>query len=126
MEPMVVAGLLSSGREPGLAVPAGVVTLDPGVEPAVADPPAFEGDRPVPRAADRVEVRDDVVVAVAGVACAVVHPADDPARDQEVRALSEAHRTASGVTRRIDPDGELVRAVVPDLDFVEGDVGGVD
>ena len=115
-----------TGREPGLAAPARVVPLDPGVESAAADPPAFQGDRPVPRAADRVEVRDDVVVAVVGVAFAVIDPADYPAGDEEVGSLPEAYRTASGVTRRIDADGELVRAVVPDLDLVEGDVGRVD
>ena len=126
MEPMVVAGLLSSGANLAWQRRAAVVALDPGVEPAAADPPGFEGDRPVPRAADGVEVRDDVIVAVVGVVLAVIHPADDPAGDEEVRALAEAHRTASGVAGRVDPDGELVRAVVPDLDLVEGDVGRVD
>ena len=113
-------------REPCLAARARVVTLDPGMEPAAADLPGFEGDRPVPRAADGVEVRDDVIVAVVGVVFAVIHAADDPALDEEVRSLSEAYGTASGVTGRIDADGELVRAVVPDLEFVEGDVCRVD
>jgi hypothetical protein len=33
---------------------------------------------------------------------------------------------ATGQPRRVDLDGELVRAVVPDLDFIEGDVGRID
>ena len=52
----------------------------------------------------------------------MIDVANDPAIDQEVRSLPEAYRTASGVAGRVDPDGELVRAVVPDLKFVGGDV----
>ena len=66
-----------------------------------------------------------MVVAVVRVVLAVIDPADDPAVDEEVRSLTEAYGTASGVAGRVDADGELVRAVVPDLEFVEGDVGGV-
>ena len=111
----------------GLAAPARVVPLDPGVEPAAATDP-HGGQRDCPRAgqADGVEVDDDVVVPVVGVMPAVIHPARDPAADHEVGPLAEAHRGAPRVPGRLDPHGELVRAVVPDLDLIEGDVGRVD
>ena len=119
-------GVAVGRGEPCLAARACVVALNPGVEPAAVDLPGFEGDRPVPRAADGIDVRDDVIVAVVGVVLAVIHPADGLAFDEQVGPLTEAHGPASGVTGRVDPDGELVRAVVPDLELVEGDVCGVD
>ena len=66
-----------------------------------------------------IEIGDDVVVAVVGVVLAVIDAADHPAVDEQVGPLAEAHGPASGVARRVDPDGELVRAVVPDLELVE-------
>ena len=106
-------------REPGLAMRARVVTLDPGVEPAAADPQGFQRDRPFPGEADGVEIGDDVVVAVVGVVPAVIDAAHDPAADEEVGPLAKAHRAAAGVPGRIDAHSELVRAVVPDLDLIE-------
>src|SRR4029077_5777790 len=112
-------------REPCLAVRARVVTLNPGMEPAAADPAGFEGDRPVPCESDGVEKRDDVIVAIVGVMFAVIHPADDTALVQEIRSFPETYRTASRITRRIDANGKLIRAVVPDFEFVDGEVRGV-
>ena len=119
MEPIVVPGLLSSRVNLAWQMRARVVTLDPGMKPAVADPPGFEGDRPFPGEADRIEKRDDVIVAVVRIVLAVVDAANDPARDEEVGSFAKEHRTASGITGRIDADSELVRAGVPDLEFVE-------
>ena len=70
-------GVAVGRGEPGLAAPACVVALDPGVEPAAVDLPGFEGDRPVPRGADGIDIRDDVVIAVVGVVLAVIDTADD-------------------------------------------------
>jgi len=61
-----------------------------------------------------------------GVVLAVIDTADDLTFDEQIRSLTEAHGPASGVPGRVDPDGELVRAVVPDLELVEGDVCGID
>ena len=67
-----------------------------------------------------------MVVPVVGVMFAVVYRADDPPVDEEVRSFTQVHGAGRGVTGRVDADGELVAAVVPHFDFVEGDVGGVD
>ena len=113
--------------EAGLAARARIVALDPGLEPAAAaDPDRGQRDRPRAGQADGIEVDDDVVVPVVGVMPAVINPARDPAADHQVGPLAEAHRAARRVPRRLDPHRELVRAVVPDLDLIERDVGRVD